>query len=122
MDDFKNIFTQAPELVVNAESDEEKTMKVGPEGTEGVDLTWEKLYNNGKEKLEAQEYDATECDCLAVLGKKMMMQACRYNKAGELYLKAYNVCHINDDGKVWRVESFADPDILDHIIPTEPAK
>lgn len=116
-DDFKDIFTKNLELIVNGKDGKSTILRIGEESATGVDMTWDVLYNNGKEKIEQEKYEETECDCLAVLGDRIIMQACRYNQSGELYMKAYSVCHLTHAGKVSRLESFSDPDMLEMLLP-----
>ena len=110
MTSFKSLFADKPIIVVlqNEEGSEaEFTIGDGDEAT----LSWQDFHESTSKDLAAQNYLKSESSCLGVLGDRVLLEVCRYNKEGEVYLESYSLLTLDEDGKVSAIESFTDPQV-----------
>ena len=106
---FKALFVsdKLVEVVLQNAEGEEVDTTIGDSGD--ASLTWEDFKKLSKQDLEAQNYLKTESQCLGVLGDRLILEAARFNKGGEIYLESYSILTLNEEGKVIMFEAFTDP-------------
>jgi len=75
---------------------------------EGCNLSFEEFQKLSAADLAQQDYLRTEAECLGVLGDRMMMEAGRVNKAGEIYQEMFSLVTLNEQGKITMFEAFTD--------------
>lgn len=71
-------------------------------------MTFEEFQEVSKRDLLEQEYLRTESECLGILGDRMILEAARVNKAGEIYMETFSLVTCNKDGKIIMLEAFSD--------------
>ena len=108
MTEFKALFIsdEAVGVVIQSAEGTEIVLTIGD--VEGATLSWEEFKETFMKDLEEQGYLKTESQCLGVLGDRMILEAGRFNKAGEEYMSAYSLLTLNEEGKVTMFESFSD--------------
>ncbi|GAX12219.1 hypothetical protein FisN_1Hh148 [Fistulifera solaris] len=108
MTEFKALFIsdEAVGVVIQSAEGTEVVMTIGD--VEGATLSWDEFKESSMKDLEEQGYLKTESQCLGVLGDRMILEAGRFNKAGEEYMSAYSLLTLNEEGKITMFESFSD--------------
>ena len=75
---------------------------------EDATISWAELIDMSSKDLKEQDYLKSESECLGVLGDRMMMETGRLNKAGEVYLEAFSLLTLDEEGLITMVEAFSD--------------
>lgn len=107
--DFKALFaSDEPVFVVlqNAEGNEAE-FTIGD--IDEASLTWDEYHELSIKDLTAQQYAKTEAQCLGVLGDRMILESDRFNTDGDVYMEAFSLLTLNEEGKIVAFEAFSDP-------------
>ena len=119
LDDFQSLFVSDQPIVVvlqNAEGTEsEFTIGDGEDAT----MTWMDFHELTMADAKKQDFAKVECQCLGVLGDRMIMESGRFNAAGEVYLESYSLLTVNNEGKITAFEAFTDPQMSGLITAVE---
>mmetsp|Transcript_8687 Transcript_8687/g.13848 ORF Transcript_8687/g.13848 Transcript_8687/m.13848 type:complete len:148 (-) Transcript_8687:896-1339(-) len=105
LEPFKNMFADQCYVILQGADGGELEFTIGDD-PDSCSMTWEQFAENSFKDLEAQNYDCTTTDCLGVLGNRMILEAGRLNKKGELYMTATSLVEFNEDGKIIGFEAF----------------
>lgn len=111
MTEFKALFVSDEAVVVVIQSAEGAEIMMTIGDVEEATMSWEEFRESSVKDLEEQGYLKTESQCLGVLGDRMLLEAGRFNKAGEEYMTSYSLLTLNEEGKITMFESFTEPNV-----------
>jgi hypothetical protein len=120
VESLKALCEATVELVLQTSDGSTAAFTIG----DGASVEWQDFAGLSGKDLEAEDYKETEAASMGILGNRMILETGRINQKEELYMNAVSIITISANGKVAKLESFADslvPSVLDAAMAAEAA-